>query len=388
MMSNPAMTSFFSVTAPTAANESAVLVQASEVRIRARPGSASSRSGGLVVTAAAYRSAETSTTTAAMTAITVTTAASSCGMIERGSGWPCRSARWLLTHSLYAATATTAPNTISGTPSTCRPHGTPGKGGSNWTTPRPATTSASAVRLQARNVRSLANVNLGSGSVPSSAGPRGCSLVTRHLQRSPRKYCQKTVGDRGVPHSYTREPVGGRQQGERRVPVTRHSNPALPAGSDWCAVGPPAAWTSRRLAPHLPSGRARKHGGTGLRGMERSPGRLFPHSRLACASAGDQGRRLRLGHPRSLLRFGGPGVQHVLLLARPCLLSVVVLAETRVVPDDRCGPRGVEAAQPAGNMPRRVISYIQAMTAMLMMYTAAASSSISYRIRMSSACNR
>src|ERR1700730_16636612 len=50
MMSNPAMTSFFSVTAPTAANESAVLVQASEVRIWARPGSASSRSDGLVVT--------------------------------------------------------------------------------------------------------------------------------------------------------------------------------------------------------------------------------------------------------------------------------------------------------------------------------------------------
>src|SRR2546429_3652322 len=197
MMSNPAMTSFFSVTAPTAANDSAVLVQASEVRIRARPGSASSRSGGLVVTAAAYRSAEPSTTTAAMTAITVTTAASSCGMTDRGSGWPCRSARWLLTHSLYAATATTAPNTISGTPSTCRPHGTPGKGGSSWTTPRPATTSASAVRLQARNVRSLAKVNLGSGSVPSSAGTCGCSLVTRHLQKSPRKSCQKPLAIAG-----------------------------------------------------------------------------------------------------------------------------------------------------------------------------------------------
>ena len=36
------MTSFLSATAPTAANESAVLVQASEVLTRARPGSASS----------------------------------------------------------------------------------------------------------------------------------------------------------------------------------------------------------------------------------------------------------------------------------------------------------------------------------------------------------
>src|SRR6185312_12181078 len=111
--------------------------------------------------AAAYRSAEISTTTAAMTAITVMTAASSRGMTDRGSGWPCRIARWLRTHSPYAATATTAPNTISGTPSTRRPQGTPGNGGSSWTTPRPDTTSASAVRLQARNVRSLAKVNRG-----------------------------------------------------------------------------------------------------------------------------------------------------------------------------------------------------------------------------------
>src|SRR5579872_101252 len=79
-------------------------------------------------------------------------------------------ARWLLVHSRYAVTATTAPNTISGRPSTCRPHGTPGNGGSNWTMPSPATTRASAVRLQARKVRSLANVNRGSGSVPSSSG--------------------------------------------------------------------------------------------------------------------------------------------------------------------------------------------------------------------------
>src|SRR5579859_818135 len=78
--------------------------------------------------------------------------------------------RWLLVHSRYAVTANAAPNTISGRPSTCRPHGTPGNGGSNWTMPSPATTRASAVRLQARKVRSLANVNRGSGSVPSSSG--------------------------------------------------------------------------------------------------------------------------------------------------------------------------------------------------------------------------
>src|SRR5580692_12547541 len=56
-------------------------------------------------------------------------------------------------------------------PRTCRPHGTPGNGGSNWTTPSPATTSASAVLLQARKVRSLAKVQRGSGSVPSSDLP-------------------------------------------------------------------------------------------------------------------------------------------------------------------------------------------------------------------------
>ncbi len=48
--------------------------------------------------------------------------------------------------------------------------GTPGNGGSSWTIPSPATTRASAVRLQARKVRSFANVNRGSGSVPSSSG--------------------------------------------------------------------------------------------------------------------------------------------------------------------------------------------------------------------------
>ena len=226
------------------------------------------------------------------------TAASSRGMTDRGSGWPCRSARWLLTHSLYAATATTAPNTISGTPSTCRPHGTPGKGGSSWTTPRPATTSASAVRLQARNVRSLAKVNLGSGSVPSSAGSRGCSLVTRHLQKFSAEILSKSVGDRGVPPSYTREPVGGRQQRERRAPGHQAFEPGAPgAGSDWCAVGPPAARAGRRLAPHVPSGRTRKHGGTGLRGMERSPGRLYsrfrPVSSAPYASLGPAAVRAR-----------------------------------------------------------------------------------------------
>ena len=100
MMSSPAMTSFFSATPPTAANESAVLVQASEVRARASPGRRRRGRAGWWSSAIAYRSAETSTTTAAMAAITVMTTASSRGMTDRGSGWPCRSARWLLTHSL------------------------------------------------------------------------------------------------------------------------------------------------------------------------------------------------------------------------------------------------------------------------------------------------
>ena len=84
-------------------------------------------------------------------------------MIDRGSGCLWRMARWLAIHSRYAVTATTAPNTMSGTPSMCRPHGTPGNGGSSWTTPSPATTSASAVRLQARKVRSFGKREPGVG---------------------------------------------------------------------------------------------------------------------------------------------------------------------------------------------------------------------------------
>src|SRR5215469_1309115 len=59
----------------------------------------------------------------------------------------------------------TAPRMMRGIPTRWRPNGTPGKGGSNCTMPRPAATSARAVRLQARNVRSFARVNRGSGSV-------------------------------------------------------------------------------------------------------------------------------------------------------------------------------------------------------------------------------
>ena len=59
-------------------------------------------------------------------------------------------------------------------PMMCRPQGTPGKGGSNWMIASPATTKASAVRLQARKVRSLAKVNRASGS----ASPRGFSRVS------------------------------------------------------------------------------------------------------------------------------------------------------------------------------------------------------------------
>src|SRR5215813_11088944 len=225
----------------------------------------------MVFTAAAYRSAEISTTTAAMAAITVMTAASSRGMTDRGSGRPCRIARWLRTHSPYAATATTAPNTISGTPRTRRPHGTPGNGGSNWTTPSPATTSASAVRLQARNVRSLAKVNLGSGSVPSSADPCGSVLATQHLQRSPEKSCQKALANGGGgPFSYGSE-LGGRQQGSAgyQSPGIRTRRSRLtPAGAP--SARPPQGRTDGH-APHVPGGRARKHGDAGLRSLERRP---------------------------------------------------------------------------------------------------------------------
>src|SRR3984957_20113746 len=100
---------------------------------------------------------------------------------------------------------------MSGTPSTCRPHGTPGNGGSSWTTPSPATTSASAVRLQARKVRSLANVKRGSGSVPSSSGgfwPE--SATAPPLQSARNRSLQKSVGRGTAARSYSREPVGDR----------------------------------------------------------------------------------------------------------------------------------------------------------------------------------
>src|SRR5437868_9891753 len=143
-------------------------------------------------------------------------------------------ARWLLTHSPYAATATTAPNTISGTPSTCRPQGTPGNGGSNWTTPRPATTRARAVRLQARKVRSLAKVNRGSGSVPSPAGPSGSgsrpsgsASAIRTSQDLRGNLAKKDVGRGGVPPSYCGEQVGGVSQGNAGLP---HTTPGVPPG--------------------------------------------------------------------------------------------------------------------------------------------------------------
>src|SRR6476659_7588882 len=208
-----------------------------------------------------------------MTAITVMTAASSRGMTDRGSGWPCRIARWLRTHSPYAATATTAPNTISGTPSTRRPQGTPGNGGSSWTTPRPDTTSASAVRLQARNVRSFAKVNRGSGSVPSSADPCGSVLATQHLQSSPEKSFQKAlaiVGGSPLTHG---SQLGASAKG---APGTSHQAfepgaPGLaPAGAP--SARPPQGRTDGH-APLVPGGRARKHCGAGLRSMERRRGR-------------------------------------------------------------------------------------------------------------------
>src|SRR5437764_997853 len=58
----------------------------------------------------------------------------------------------------------------------------------------PALTSfRSATAPTAANVRSLAKVNRGSGSVPSSADPCGSVLATQHLQRSPEKFCQKAL---------------------------------------------------------------------------------------------------------------------------------------------------------------------------------------------------
>ena len=57
----------------------------------------------------------------------------------------------------------------------CRPQRIPGNGGSSWTMASPAATRARAVRIQARNVRSLAKVKRasGSGSGPADAGGAG-----------------------------------------------------------------------------------------------------------------------------------------------------------------------------------------------------------------------
>ncbi len=107
----------------------AVLIQASAVRSRARPGSRSPgsavplsrlrrrgplsrlrrrgplsrlrrRGRGWSSSQCCHRRAETRTTTADTTAITKTTTAISLGMTDLGSGWPCRMARWLLVHSV------------------------------------------------------------------------------------------------------------------------------------------------------------------------------------------------------------------------------------------------------------------------------------------------
>src|ERR1019366_2720970 len=90
------------------------------------------------------------------------------GSRERRSGSPRGSARWVPFHSRELITATAEPRRISGVPMMCRPQGTPGKGGSNWTMASPAATRASAVRLQARKVRSLAKLTRASGSASSA----------------------------------------------------------------------------------------------------------------------------------------------------------------------------------------------------------------------------
>src|SRR5690242_12552082 len=165
-------------------------------------------------------------------------------------------ARWLLTHSLYAATATTAPNTISGTPSTCRPQGTRGNGGSSWTTPRPATTRARAVRLQARKVRSLAKVNRGSGSVPSPAGPSGFASAIRASRDLPRNLAKKML----APAARVALTAGSKRGASARgTPGCHTRHPAFPVAP---TREPPARPPQERAGgsrAHIPSGRARKH---------------------------------------------------------------------------------------------------------------------------------
>src|SRR5215831_5509705 len=175
-----------------------------------------------------HRRAEASRTTAETTAMPAIVAARTQGMIDLGSGSPRRSARWLRTHSAYATTASTAPRTMSGTPSRWRPIGTPGKGGSSWTMPSPATTSASAVRLQARNVRSLANVNLGSGSVPSwsLATARGRSVASSpDHDMCPGSPHQCAVGSLApiLPVTHVTSPPGPPGPGLARHPETSYT---------------------------------------------------------------------------------------------------------------------------------------------------------------------
>src|ERR1022692_2718608 len=86
---------------------------------------------------------------------------------------------------------------------TDRPHGTLGNGGRSCAMARPPTTRASAVRLQARKVRSLAIVNRASGSVPSLALGVALSLevVVRSLSavRSTSDESQSLVRGRRPP---------------------------------------------------------------------------------------------------------------------------------------------------------------------------------------------
>ena len=68
-----------------------------------------------------------------------------------------------------------------------------GKGGRNWAMASPATTRAIAVRFQARKVRSLAKVNLASGSLPSSgSAPSMVSRVRRAKVLTGRRSGRKT----------------------------------------------------------------------------------------------------------------------------------------------------------------------------------------------------
>src|SRR5690606_11240334 len=118
---------------------------------------------------------DSTTRTAAIPATAAMTIARTRGRGDRGIGSLRRSARWLRSHSKKLPMDRKEPNAMSDTASRWRPHGSPENGGSSCTMATPPMTMASAVRFQARNVRSLAKVNRASGSVSSGSMSCGSS---------------------------------------------------------------------------------------------------------------------------------------------------------------------------------------------------------------------